>query len=612
MANIKDNIENIRQAKFGKEVRESLAVGLESVNDESTNTFKRQGEVEKNQEQLNKKFDEQIKNMTLADPSSAELVAARTNSNNGETYKTIGERLDTHSAQMEEIDGNLSLYQTKSDNELETTSKEIVSAINELFNRPSGENSGENSGGIIFDKWRNTTKSYILTKESTCTDYNASNYGQLRGEITGSSIKIRGVVTLSTLDPDYDTGGDKCISNVRSEMMPKYGVVDTTIVYKSDFLDSRELCILISNSRKNMLPPLRATTATIQSTGYRTFIPINLNYTIPYNWLCDWYTTFSTKINTVMNKMNVSSPYLICADTHFNKYSTCDELSPIQSFAINYLIENLNCDFGIILGDIITDHTDNTKSAYLDKIETFRNILIDNVLFVKGNHDKNNIYNQTEPTNVLTNSELFNKYVGSKSGISYNNNQFYYYRDDNISKIRHIILNSCDSDRYEENYDFGFTQKQLEWLCNDALQVPYGYHVALYSHHACIEETPSSDRYTINRDVLRGILKSFRDGTSVTLNTTTNPNNYPEFSCTITTNFKTQGIIIGYFFGHTHLDAMYKVEEINYINIKSVLAEERASVGIETTVMDIMQVDKNNRTVYLTRFGSGNDRTFTY
>lgn len=95
MANIKDKINNIRKSIFGKDVRGSLADGLEVVNKEVENTTGRQ-------DYLDKKYNEQIKNMTLESPSDAEIVDMRVDKHSGKTYEKAGDRLDEFSSQMAE------------------------------------------------------------------------------------------------------------------------------------------------------------------------------------------------------------------------------------------------------------------------------------------------------------------------------------------------------------------------------------------------------------------------------------------------------------------------------------------------------------------------------
>ena len=93
MANISSILKNIKEAIYGQEVRGSLADGLEAVNNETIAATNLSKTTKERQDLLDIKFDEQIKNMTLADPSSAEIVAMRTDQN-GKTYKTAGDRID--------------------------------------------------------------------------------------------------------------------------------------------------------------------------------------------------------------------------------------------------------------------------------------------------------------------------------------------------------------------------------------------------------------------------------------------------------------------------------------------------------------------------------------
>lgn len=94
MASISSFINKIRTAIYGKDVRSSIADGIEAINDEVESTTIRQGNLENKQDILKTQFDEEIKNLTLEDPSSAELVAARTTPK-GLTFSTIGNRFDS-------------------------------------------------------------------------------------------------------------------------------------------------------------------------------------------------------------------------------------------------------------------------------------------------------------------------------------------------------------------------------------------------------------------------------------------------------------------------------------------------------------------------------------
>lgn len=93
MANIKNYIENIRSAIFGKEVRGSLADGLDAINKETENTTSRQKHLENT-------FDQLIIN---EGNSNAEIVDARVGEN-GSNFEKLGDRLDNFDSHLAEKD----------------------------------------------------------------------------------------------------------------------------------------------------------------------------------------------------------------------------------------------------------------------------------------------------------------------------------------------------------------------------------------------------------------------------------------------------------------------------------------------------------------------------
>ena len=87
MASIQEHLDKIKNAIFGKEVRQSIHDGLNKINQETEITSKKQ-------EKLERTFDELIIN---AGNSNAEVVLAR----NG--FETLGKRLDGVDSQLDNI-----------------------------------------------------------------------------------------------------------------------------------------------------------------------------------------------------------------------------------------------------------------------------------------------------------------------------------------------------------------------------------------------------------------------------------------------------------------------------------------------------------------------------
>lgn len=81
MANIKNFLDNILNARFGKDVRSSIHDGIEAINKESEDNIEKQQKlVNENiakQNELERKYDEQIKNIASENVQNAEIVDAR-------------------------------------------------------------------------------------------------------------------------------------------------------------------------------------------------------------------------------------------------------------------------------------------------------------------------------------------------------------------------------------------------------------------------------------------------------------------------------------------------------------------------------------------------------
>lgn len=108
MASIHENLSKIINAVFGRDIRQALHDGLDAINKETESTTSRQ-------DYLDRKYDEQIKNMTVQDPSSAEIVDMRVAAN-GKTFEKAGDRLNYF------------------DEQLDTNKKEVINKINDLNN----------------------------------------------------------------------------------------------------------------------------------------------------------------------------------------------------------------------------------------------------------------------------------------------------------------------------------------------------------------------------------------------------------------------------------------------------------------------------------------------
>lgn len=122
----------VREKLHGIDTREAMARAEEISSVVSTEAKELSEKTKVRQDVLEKQFDDQIENMTLEDPSSAEMVAAHVNTNTGESWTTIGRRLDdenkkvneqlaTNTQRIEDINTNVLMYGVKGDGETDET-----------------------------------------------------------------------------------------------------------------------------------------------------------------------------------------------------------------------------------------------------------------------------------------------------------------------------------------------------------------------------------------------------------------------------------------------------------------------------------------------------------
>jgi|GEM_PF-3162803 len=188
MADIIAKIAAIRAAIFGKDVRENIASGIESINAEVINTTTRQGTVEGKQATLETTFNGLVIN---AGSSNAEIVAAR----NGEVSLPV--RLAKVDTQLADMAINVKNFGAKGDGVTDDT---------QAF-----------KNSLIFASWKcgnvfvpPSDKGYLLSGDNInipegVTLYGVSNghNGVWTGKVAGSTLLITGNATLENGNPVF-------------------------------------------------------------------------------------------------------------------------------------------------------------------------------------------------------------------------------------------------------------------------------------------------------------------------------------------------------------------------------------------------------------------------
>lgn len=295
----------------------------------------------------------------------------------------------------------------------------------------------------------------------------------------------------------------------------------------------------------------------------------------------------------------------------------------------------LGVDCLLDLGDAIMGN--NTKEISTNILSKGSEILKKSnlpVFRVKGNHDDNSWIAQTQKNQLLriSESEWYSRVVKpfeKDYNLTNDENKGYYYKDFEKQKIRVItldcedmpyIVNSDGTVKYPQIYRFGYQQKQLQWLCEKALNFTNKedrkeWGVVLISHQW--RETIADDGKHFNDAQLIHILKAFKNGTRVQ---TSSP--YEDMRVNIDYDFSSQGAmeIICAFGGDSHVDNSYLIGSSGIRCIEFLCSLPQAEPNMPSRTLktesedawDIVSINRKERKIYCTRFGAGQDRIFSY
>ena len=331
----------------------------------------------------------------------------------------------------------------------------------------------------------------------------------------------------------------------------------------------------------------------------------------------DVLTKLYNQVNPVYNAVTDDKfCFAWLSDNHM--YGTVGEdETDMSDLAIGYTDKSLNFNAIFNTGDSIQEREGvsglNALRKVVDRIDAKK------LVYCEGNHDRNVI------SPMLTKLEFYNSvYRHNTNEVVWGSkDNAYFYRDYTPYKIRVIVLNVYehlyDNNVYNESL-IGYSNEQLNWLANTALQVNNDWNVIILTHDSPVQLKNSSFDGHNNSKQLVKILESFKNGTSVTISYTDTKHD-GTFSVNVTTNFNKPGNIIGVLSGHAHCDDAKLVNGINYIQILCAYIDvvneysgfrNRPAFSDKAYVFDIGIVDTINRKLSLTRIGYGDNREFSY
>jgi len=453
-----------------------------------------------------------------------------------------------------------------------------------------------------------------------------------------------GVVgTWSAVTKVLDADEEELSSTTTSSeiTIPEDGAYLVKVVSSSHYLVDyfNFMCINISD---NDVPTVYYPYGAIQ---FKQSIIEGLDGAIPYdsesNIPSYWKTYLDNKIKEIRQKQALIGKncvsFIQFTDWHWNLNQ---KKSPQ---IIKYVADRLNINHIINTGDnsnrVINDPLD-THLENFDKINDMFSGTLDKIVITLGNHDPL-ISKEIEgtPTNTwLNEKELYTyyylPYVSRLKNVHFAETGNYYYVDDDFNKIRYISLNCFDvpNDSYNRGQIFAFSQKQAYWLADEALNVPSGYLIVLFSH---IPPTIVAGTYRpVGGVLISNILRAYINRMSITMGYDVSTDDQVQTSIDKTdTNYNiasrtynftnASGHIVFYTGGHYHYDksatlkgSSYTIPIMNHVMSLDGIDEHQGQTGYERIIIktpgtiteqafDVYLVNRDTGDVQSIRIGAG-------
>ena len=321
--------------------------------------------------------------------------------------------------------------------------------------------------------------------------------------------------------------------------------------------------------------------------------------------------------------------FVWASDTHIPDNSTAktDDLGALMA----KMMDNCAIPFAVITGDIGTRASFNTQ----EELEKTQSLIpdhlaplwgTDRLLMAIGNHDgcygDESCYykKQFSPERMW---ELYFRNQALDSRRIFSEDGSYYYVDNAAQKTRFIILNSQYGGKYlvDENgisvnnrfQTSCYGQAQLDWLAEVALDMPEGFGAIITTH------VPPNIVYTVDKDQLIGIINAYCRKTTYSGSYNEGVEGWTNNSVDVDFT-DAKGEIIAVFAGHVHQDTLdFETLDCPLITIIAAGAQVNAGeipkrtfgTDMETS-FDVVTVNRETRTIYLTRVGWGEDRAIKY
>lgn len=340
----------------------------------------------------------------------------------------------------------------------------------------------------------------------------------------------------------------------------------------------------------------------------------------------------------ISNQTGDSISFVMMSDNHQYQVAGDNQTHAVKS--LKKVIENVEIKAVVCGGDTIIDSVQNLsyEVGYMRQMMNAYYALDCKMLPVVGNHDDcsfMHVYNtvkSTDLTDWVIKPQLMNTLsikrsddyiVRDEANVLGN----YYYYDIPNSDIRILCLNTSDVpyDLHEVKNVNGVDCRVLKYpaynhLAISGAQVDFVKNMLqsytgklIVVSHAPLYNVKGSNVPPINADGMVALLNAWKNGGTVTY---TGANT--DIPCSINTSFSGTHDLIGLFAGHTHYDSVNTIGGITQVTTLNCQCNkwndspDRELGTYSEIAFDVITVDPITKSVKLTRFGAGSDRTFTY
>lgn len=361
----------------------------------------------------------------------------------------------------------------------------------------------------------------------------------------------------------------------------------------------------------------------------------------------------AARLKALQNEYPKSLTIGFLTDMHFDyTKSTIETVLKNNIGGIGRIAQSCKVEGVFFGGDNLQESA--THDAQIANAEAFAAIITNSsvpCMLAKGNHDDSSIKGWDASVGKykdgyhITDKEYYARCFKHNEnrwniGMDKNRDKLYYYVDFPSQQIRVIVLNCVDIPyinddgylRYHGQHDYGYSEAQLKWVIEQALDFSdkkdaADWDVITIQHigdnsalkgSMWVSDIVKPEK---NADVMVGIFDAFRKRTTYSFERTSG-----DFACNISCDFTNaeQGIICR-ISGHTHKDYDETYDGLLYLSTMQAgsngVGNEASKDGNTYTktansamesAFDFFTIDKDSKKIFATRFGAGVDREIDY